>query len=350
VRVGLSLLTLVPGLSGGSETYARALTRSLGRYGVHHYEALLPAIAADAGNGLTSTVSETYRSSFTTVGRLRAMGGATIRPGRLRELLESADVVHFPLTVTVPTVSRPTVLTLLDVQHLDLPHLFSRGERLFRRLAYDRAARRADQVIVISEWVRERAIARLGLDPARVTAIHLGVDTERFTPDATVAREPFLLYPARPWAHKNHQRLLEAFALVRRDRPELRLILTGAGHDANQPEGVVARGSVSGDELVELYRRAAALVFPSLYEGFGLPPLEAMACGCPVATSTAGSLPEVCGDAAVQFDALDVQGIAKAIFETLDRSEELSGRGPIRAATFTWKTTARMHDLVYERC
>ena len=111
------------------------------------------------------------------------------------------------------------MLTLLDVQHLDLPELFPRGERLFRRLAYDRAARRADRVIVISEWVRERVIDRLGLDPGRVHAIHLGVDHARFAPAPEVAREPFVLYPARPWPHKNHDRLLEAFALVRRSRP-----------------------------------------------------------------------------------------------------------------------------------
>ena len=108
-------------------------------------------------------------------------------------------------------MSRPSVLTLLDVQHLDLPELFSRGERLFRRLAYDRAARRADQVIVISEWVRERTIEQLELDPERVHAIHLGVDLARFSPDPAAVREPFLLYPARPWPHKNHARLFEAF-------------------------------------------------------------------------------------------------------------------------------------------
>lgn len=350
MKVGLSLLTLVPGLSGGSETYARALTDGLARFGEHDYEAFLPTIATGAGGGLPSTTAETYRASFTTAGRLRAMGTAAVRPARLRALLETADVVHYPLTVTVPTVRCPTVLTLLDVQHLDLPHLFTRGERLFRHLAYDRAARHADQVIVISEWVRERAVERLGLDPDRVTAIHLGVDLDRFNPGEARLREPFLLYPARPWAHKNHGRLVDAFAEVRRSNPELRLVLTGEGHRQTQPDGVEVRGNVSVDELVDLYRRAAALVFPSLYEGFGLPPLEAMACGCPVATSTAGSLVEVCGDAAVQFDPSDVTAIATGILEALDRADELAARGPARAAAFTWKATAERHDLVYARC
>ena len=98
-----------------------------------------------------------------------------------------------------------------------------------------------------------------------------------------------------------------------------------------------------------LYRRASCLVFPSLYEGFGLPPVEAMACGCPVAVATAGSLPEVCGDAAVLFDPLDPEAIAAGIDEALTRSEELSVRGPQRAAMFTWDETARAHDRIYSR-
>jgi len=349
MRVGLSLLTLVPGISGGSETYARELVRALARVGTNEYLALVPPLARDAGDGLPTIVAEAYPSSTTTAGRLRAMGSATVRPARLRSLLTAADVVHYPLTVPLPRPEGPHVLTLLDVQHLDLPQLFSRGERHFRKLAYDRASRRATEVIVISEFVRERVVERLGLDPAHVHAVWLGVDHARFTPAPDVEREPLLLYPARPWPHKNHARLLEAFHEVRRTRPELRLLLTGVGHDPSTlPEGVEAR-SVSGDELIELYRRAACLVFPSLYEGFGLPPIEAMACGCPVAAASAGSLPEVCGDAAVLFDPHDPEAIAAGVEEALTRTAELSERGRRRAAVFTWDETARAHDRVYSR-
>jgi glycosyltransferase involved in cell wall biosynthesis len=240
-------------------------------------------------------------------------------------------------------------VTLHDTQHLDLPALVSRGERAFRRLAYDRAARRADRVIVVSEWVRERAIEQLAIDPERIRAIHLGVDHTVFTPRQNGRRrEAFLLYPARPWPHKNHARLLEAFAVLRARNPQLRLVLTGQGHDQRAlPPGVEVRGSVGQAELVELYRTASALVFPSLYEGFGLPPIEAMACGCPVAASTAGSLPEVCGGAAVLFDPRDVEAIAAGIEEALARGAELSALGLVRAAIFTWDETAQAHDRVY---
>ena len=347
MRVVLSLLTLVPGISGGSETYARELCRALARVGTHDYEALVPTLAPDAADGLAGTVATGYRASTTTAGRLTAMGLAAVRPGSLRRRLEESDVVHYPLTVPVPPTRRPTVLTLLDVQHHDLPELFPRGERLFRRLAYDRGAREAGQVIVISDWVRGRVIERLGLDPARVHAIQLAVDHERFTPDHAVEREPFLYYPARPWPHKNHSRLYEAFALLREERPELRLVLTGAGHDARRlPEGVEALDAPL-EARIDLYRRAEVLVFPSLYEGFGLPPLEAMACGCPVAASDAGSLPEVVGDAAVRFDPHDPEAIAAGVREARSRAAELAALGLTRAARFTWDATARAHDRVY---
>jgi glycosyltransferase involved in cell wall biosynthesis len=349
MRVGLSLLTLVPGISGGSETYARELCRALARVGSHRYEALVPTLAPDAADGLEATVATGYRASTAIPGRLRAMAVGVIRPGGLRDRMERADVVHYPLTVPVPPVDRPEVVTLLDVQHLDLPRLFPRGERAFRRLAYDRAARRADRVIVISEWVRGRVIERLGLAEDRVHAIHLAVDHDRFVPDPTVAREPFLYYPARPWAHKNHARLFAAFVRLRAVRPDLRLVLTGAGHDpGGLPDGVDALGDVPLAERIGLYRRAAAVVFPSLYEGFGLPPLEAMACGCPVAASNAGSLPEVVGDAAVLFDPTDVTAIAAGVVEALDRSSEFASAGLKRASAFTWDATARAHDRVYE--
>ena len=154
------------------------------------------------------------------------------------------------------------MVTLHDVQHLDLPELFPRAERLFRKLAYDRASRKATEVIVISEFVRERVVERLGLDPAHVHAVWLGVDHERFTPAPDVEREPFLLYPARPWPHKNHARLFEAFAgdPPTRDRSSGSL-LTGVGHDralaAGRGRGALrlgrgARGAVPARGLPRL--------------------------------------------------------------------------------------------------
>ena len=240
------------------------------------------------------------------------------------------------------------VQTIHDVQHRDLPGLFSAQERAYRAIAYDRAARRADRVITISEFCKERVVDRLGVEPDRVTVAHLGVDTDLFSAHDG-PREPFVLYPARVWPHKNHARLVAAVALLRERLPDVRLVLTGGGADAlgPVPDWVEHRGRVSESDLRDLYRSAACLGFPSLYEGFGLPPLEAMASGCPVAASTSGSLPEVCGDAAVMFDPLDVPAIAAALHEAVTSRERLVPQGLRRAAAFTWRACADVHAQTY---
>jgi glycosyltransferase involved in cell wall biosynthesis len=345
--VGISLLTLVPGVVGGSETYARELCRALARVGRLEYRAFVPTIAADAGDGLPMTVVPEYRASRSMAGRMAAMSLAAAAPGRLRRALhaDELDAIHFPLSVMLPPLDTPpATTTVLDVQHEVFPEFFSRAELAYRRRVYGWTVRRSRIVITISEHAREALVERLGLDPARVRAIHLAVDHDRFTPDGRT-REPLLLYPANAWKHKNHERLFEAFAEVRRERPDLRLVLTGAGHDRLAlPEGAESRGHVSLDELVELYRSAAALVYPSLYEGFGIPCVEAMACGCPVAASNVASIPEVCGDAAVYFDPLEPESIAEGIRAVLDRPPP---GGIERAARFTWDACARAHDDVY---
>jgi glycosyltransferase involved in cell wall biosynthesis len=248
--------------------------------------------------------------------------------------------------VPVPRAKTPTVVTLHDLQHRDLPQLFSRTERAYRAVAYDGAAKRADAVIVISEFVRGRALELLGLDAARVHVTPLGLDHATLRPGAG-EREPFLYYPARPWPHKNHQALFEALPLIRRERPGLRLVLTGGGELARLPEGVEALGHVPRTRVIELLQRASALVFPSLYEGFGLPPLEAMACGTPVACSNAGALPEVVGDAAQLFDPRDPQAIADATLAVLADPAPWVERGLARAAGFSWDATARTTEDVY---
>jgi glycosyltransferase involved in cell wall biosynthesis len=312
------MLTLRPGRMGGSETYARGLARALAEHGSLEYRCLVRTGAEDAAAGL---------------------------PAEVGRRLDGLDAVHYPFTIPVPRTRLPTVVTLHDLLHREGSYLPSPSKRLLRRYLYDRAARRGALVIVPSLYVRDRAHELLGLPLERVRAVYHGIDHDRFHPRPE-GREGFLLYPAQPWAHKNHARLFEAFALLRSERPELELVLTG-DRFRDLPAGVRTAGRVGWDELPSLYRRAGALVFPSLHEGFGYPPLEAMASGCPVACSNATALPEICGDAAIFFDPTSVHEMATAAARALEAGEELIRRGLERAARFTWVEAARGHEAVY---
>jgi len=347
--VGISLLTLVPGVVGGSETYARELCRALARIGELEYVVFTTPLAG-LGSDLALQHIRSYRASAATPGRALAMARADFLGGAIsREMrLERLEAIHFPLTVMLPRVERPpAVTTMHDLQHETHPRFFSRAELAYRRFAYGRTARASRLLIAPSEYVKGTLVERLRLPPERARTIHHGIDHERFSPGPAGGRQPFLLDPANRWPHKNHERLFEAFALLRRSHPELRLVLTGSRHEGKRvPEGVEVRGRVSPEALVELYRTAACLVFPSLYEGFGAPPLEAMACGCPVACSDVCSLPEVAGDAAILFDPTSPEAIVAGVERALD-DETLPARGLERAARFTWEACARAHEDAY---
>jgi glycosyltransferase involved in cell wall biosynthesis len=350
--IGVSLLTLDPSTVGGTQTYARELVRALAGHGRLDYRVFVSEIAPGAGGDLRTIVVPEFPAGHSRARRVAGLGVATVWDRRLRRAVarEDARAFHFPLTVMLPRVDAPAAITVHDLQHEVFPQFFSRPQLTFRRHVYGRSVRASRLVIAVSEHVRDDLVSRLGYPREQVRVVYHGIDHALFRPQAgsggpgDCGRGPFVLYPANWWPHKNHELLLEAFALVRPTRPELRLVLTGAGHPSNLPEGVASLGRIGDDHLADLYRTAAALVFPSLYEGFGLPPLEAMACGCPAAVSRAGALPEVCGDAAVYFDPTSVEDIARGIDEVLEHPPD---GGIEQAARFTWEEFAHRHDAVY---
>lgn len=348
--VALSMLTLVPGGMGGSETYARELTAQLVDADEFAVTSYVPRNAGGFSRGVPEVVVSGVRTGPSTSERILAVAAASLGRGRSADGWKSSRIVHFPFTIPVPRPGRRQALvqSLLDVQHLDLPHLFSRSELAFRRLFYEGAARRADAVITISDFAKARMVELLGIPEERIHVAHLGVDANSFLPNLG-DREDFVLYPARGWKHKNHARLIDAMRLVRQECPGMRLVLTGGGLDelGELPEWVDVRGLVSGEELRDLYRRAAVLAFPSLYEGFGLPPLEAMASGCPVAATNAGSVPEVCEGAAVLFDPQDSESIASGILEAIGESADLAQRGLAQVRGFTWERCRDAHLDTY---
>lgn len=350
VKVAVAMLTLVPGGMGGGETYARGLLRGLQSVKGVAATAYVSRAAAGFSGGIPEVVCTEVRGGASTGGRIRTLVTGLIKRRSLVAHMRGNDVFHVPFAVNLPIPPRtmPTVQTLCDVQHRDLPHLFSRVERLYRSFFYERAAKKADAIVTISHFAKQKIVEHLGISPEKVFTAHLAVDVDQFVPNLGT-RDDFIFYPARGWAHKNHAKLFDAMRLLKTERPELRLVLTGGGleHLTDVPGNVDVKGLVPFAELLDLYRRAKCLVFPSLYEGFGLPPLEAMASGCPVAASTAGSLPEVCGDAAIMFDPHSPRAIADAITEAIARTAELQTKGLEQVQQFTWEKCANSHEDAY---
>ena len=365
MHVAIGLLTLFPGRSGGTETYARALTRELGRDPRGAQVTVLAsgrvAEALDSPHPPVHVV-RSYRTGDNAPTRLLAMSSALLAPRVFtRDVPPGIDLVHHPVTIPIPRVAGAArVVSLNDVQHHERPEFFSRGERTFRHIAYDRAASRADHVLTLSQHARDQIVSILGIPPERVTAIPCAVDHERFTPhsddhDAALPPLPerFMLYPANLWPHKNHERLLRAFARVATAN-DVDLVLTGQTYGRPLPapagERVHHLGHLDFALIPALYRRATALVFPSLFEGFGMPLVEAMASGCPVAASGTGAIAEVCGDAALAFDPTDEDAIAAAMGRIVDDTalrERLRDAGLERAAQFRWDDVADRHVAVY---
>jgi glycosyltransferase involved in cell wall biosynthesis len=250
----------------------------------------------------------------------------------------------------------PCVCIVYDLQYVSYPTFFTAEQRLNRERQLVDACRKSERVVCISDYVRSTVLANVDVPAERVQTIPLGLLHEPVEPDEAVVdrlgldRGEFLLYPANFWPHKNHRVLFEALRLFRATHPDspLKLVCTGAPNalmgalevaaKSALPEGtVVFAGYLAERELTALLDASAALVFPSLYEGFGMPVLEGMAAGKPVLCSNVTSLPEVASDAATYFDPTKPQQIASAIAALNGEPSAIASRvacGRQRAASF----------------
>jgi glycosyltransferase involved in cell wall biosynthesis len=284
-----------------------------------------------------------------------------------------ADVVHFPIQDAF-TTEAPSIYQPHDLQHLHLPDLFSPWVRARRERVYRTHSDRAAMVVAMTSWGKRDFVANYDLPPEKVTVVPGGSVLREYPPptDQDVGNlrsrlslpESFLLYPAQTWPHKNHERLLEALASVRDEHGVgIPLVCPGKQTDHyRQIQEVIGRlglepltwfpGFVSPLELRALYEMAAGLVFPSMFEGWGLPICEAFDAGLPVASSRATGLPDVVGDAGLMFEPDDTEGMAGQVLR-LWRDEELRAslreRGRERAALFNFDRTARLFRAHYRR-
>lgn len=377
-RVGVNLLWMLPGQVGGSE---QATMRQLGALGE----------LADAARYHLFCTSEVTRAHPEVVGAFETTELEVVAHSRLRRIVAESTsleraarqagihLMHHPGGTVPVRTSYPSVVTIHDIQPLDLPAYTSAVKGRYLAWSLPRAVRAARRVAVPSEFVRRRVIDRLDASPDRVTVIPLGppraaelgggVDGAVSGAEATIGLDhppvdgEYLLYPAVTWPHKGHLALLDVMAAL---PDEVHLVLTGGAGPAHQDVvaaietlGLAARvrhlGRVSQARLGQLYRAALAVVVPSEYEGFGMPVIEAEAAGAPVIASDHPGLDEACGGAALRVSPGDVAGWVAAVQSVrtdTHRRDDLIAAGLRVAATFDWTDSARalvdLHRAAWE--
>jgi len=277
------------------------------------------------------------------------------------------DVFFAPVSYIIPSLlprSIKTIITVHDLVAFLFPSRHQKKAVLIEKLFLRRAIRRATRVLAVSENTRQDILKKFKTDPQKILVIPCGVGPEfhelkkeSLLPFAkkTNLPEKFFLAVGTLEPRKNYLNLIKAFALIAESFPTYHLIIVGqngwhheeVSHSIRNnylTNRVHMLGYLSNSSLVQLYNLAKALVFPSLYEGFGLPPLEAMACGCPVITSNVSSLPEVVGNSGLFVDPKNPHQIASAMIRVVkdaELCENLKNQGILRARKFSWESSAQ---------
>ncbi len=260
---------------------------------------------------------------------------------------DGMDVLHCPTQRAPVRSSVPLVVTFHDLAVLRHPETFNRWTRTYSHRVLPRVVRAAARLIAVSEFTKREVVDLLDVPPTKVRVIPNAVG-EPFTADGDAAAGDYVLAVSTLEPRKNLPRLVEGYR--RAGLNGLPLLVAGAGGWGGvrvEGDGVRWLGEVNDEELARLYRGARAVAYVSLYEGFGLPLLEAMACGAPVVAARRGALEEVAAGAAVLVDPLDPDAIAAGLHEAIDRREELRPLGLARARVFDWHRVARETVAVY---
>lgn len=366
-RVGFNVLYLVPGAVGGSETYARELVKALvtARPETLFY-LYCGREARESLRALTGAKNFVVRALPVRCSQkpLRILAEYLLLP--LFAWRDRVQVLHSLGNTAPPFMPGRSVVSVLDLIFHHFPNTFPPLARRGLEALVPLAVRRADRVIAISRYTKQDLIAEFGADPGSVDVVYLGCgieaqapqesDVERVRSRHGLGDASIVLTVASGLEHKNLARLLEAFAawLGNEIDSSTKLVIVGhAGLESPALEqkvseldlsrNVIMTGWVESEDLLALYATSECFIYPSSYEGFGIPVLEAMRRGTPVACSDTTSLPEVAGDAALMFDPTDTTAIASAIERMLSDSalrERLVAAGRERATGFTWTAAA----------
>jgi glycosyltransferase involved in cell wall biosynthesis len=364
VRIGIDARKLH---DFGIGTYIRNLLRQLARID-HDTEYVI--FCGPDDRGVLDSLGENFRTVAETAGKYSFAEQLKV-PLAVRR--EGVTLFHAPHYVLPPLVRCKSVVTIHDCIHLMFPqYLPNRLSLAYARTSISLAARHATRVLTVSESSKRDILRFVNVPPDNIDVIYNSYD-DRFgvepkAEDVARVREryqlhdQFVLYAGNVKPHKNLERLIEAFELVhRRGLDHLKLVLIGddisrytalrrAVHRYRLHKYVRFLGYLPEETLAVMYRLASVFVFPSLYEGFGLPPLEAMASGTPVVTSNVSSLPEVAGDAAVLVDPYDTSAIADGIYRVLTDEglrTDLRRLGLVRAHQFSWESSVRRVREIY---
>jgi glycosyltransferase involved in cell wall biosynthesis len=359
MKVGCNLLWLVPGRVGGTETATVALLRQIAADPPDDIELSLYALDA-FGQTYPDVVRAFPTQLVPLTGRLRPLRVAAENSWLARQTRDGVDLVHHMGGVLPMVRGTAGVVTIHDLQPFDMPENFQPAKRAYLQRSIPRSVRRAAGVIAPTEFVRQGLIRRFGVAPEHVRLAAWGVDPP--SSDVSVAQvqaryglpRRWFVYPSFTWNHKNHNLLLRSFASVAAREHDVMLVLTGGEGPAEQAvieqisrmglRGRVRRtGLIPRRDVLAIVRGAVALTWPSRYEGFGLPVLEAMSVGTPVLAGDAAAVPEVVGDAGWLLPVDDTDAWFAAMIRMLEDGDErqrLVGAGRVHVAGYTWQRTA----------
>jgi glycosyltransferase involved in cell wall biosynthesis len=363
MRIGIHLLDLTPGKIGGMEQYVRNLiSYSAKQAGQYEIFLFLRKHNIDAFSGYGGNVFRIM---------LEEQDDRNERLHRwIRDL--NLNVWFCPLLVLEPfDVTIPSAVTMPDIQHEYYPEFFDPSILRWRIEHYGQSAEKCSAILTLSDYSKKTIVQKYNVPEEKVHAIHLDASEEFYGEhDEAMNRkivqqyhlpEQYGLYPANTWPHKNHINLLKAVEILKkRDHVTLNIVLTGSRQQEHSAIAAYIRehglsgqiyfpGYIPMHEMPYIYKNASFLAFPSLYEGFGMPLVEAMRTETPIVCSNAASIPEVVGDCALLFDPNDPKEIALAMLEVLNEGNKMKliRKGTEQARKFSWEKCAKLTLAVF---